>query len=235
MSVFCGLLLRMHRHPTVRTMPNEEKLLQYCLQHSTSEGPLLQALERETNLRTLNPQMLSGPLQGMLLKMYCQMIRPKLVLEIGTFTGYSALCMAQGLPDGGRLHTIESDDELAPVIRKYLRQSGLEDKVVLHIGDAADIVPTLDGPFDLVFLDAGKMEYALHYTLVFPKLRPGGFLLADNVLWAGKVVDDAFDATAQALRDFNTMVHVDPKVENLLLPLRDGLMLVRKKESHQLY
>jgi len=215
-------------------MPDEEKLLQYCLQHSTSEGPLLQALERETNFRTLNPQMLSGPLQGMLLKMFCRMIRPQRVLEIGTFTGYSALCMAQALPEGGRLHTIESDDELAPIIQNYLRKSGLEDRVVLHIGDAAEILPTLEGPFDLVFLDAGKLDYARHYALVFPKLRPGGFLVADNVLWSGKVVDESPDATALALHAFNTMIQEDPQVENLLLPLRDGLLLVQKKETHQI-
>lgn len=214
-------------------IPNDDNLLQYCLQHSTPPGALLRTLERETHLRTLNPQMLSGPLQGMLLKMICRMIRPQRVLEVGTFTGYSALCMAQGLPDGGLLHTIEADDELEPIIRKYLQQSGLNDRIVLHIGDAADILPTLDSLFDLVFLDAGKLDYARHYALVMPKIRPGGFLLADNVLWDGKVLSENPDATAQALQAFNTMIREDPQVENLLLPLRDGIMLVRKKEISQ--
>lgn len=214
-------------------IPNDDNLLQYCLQHSTPAGALLQTLERETHLRTLNPQMLSGPLQGMLLNMICRMIRPQRVLEIGTFTGYSALCLAQGLPDGGLLHTIEADDELEPIIRKYLQQSGLNDRIVLHIGDAADILPTLNGPFDLVFLDAGKLDYARHYALVMPKIRPGGFLLADNVLWNGKVLSENPDATVQALQAFNTMIREDPQVENLLLPLRDGIMLVRKKEISQ--
>lgn len=213
-------------------IPHDDNLSRYCLQHSTPAGEILDALERETHLRTLNPQMISGPQQGMLLKMICRMVRPQQVLEIGTFTGYSAICLAEGLPEGGRLHTIESDDELEPISRKYFRLSGLDDRIMLHIGDAADILPALDGPFDLVFLDAGKMDYARHYALVFPKIRPGGFLLADNVLWDGKALTENSDATAQALRAFNTMIHEDPRVENLLLPLRDGLMLVRKKEPH---
>ncbi|MEQ1747602.1 MAG: O-methyltransferase [Saprospiraceae bacterium] len=211
-------------------MNNEEKRLQYCLRHSTPPGPLLQALERETHLSTLNPQMLAGPLQGMLLKMICQMLRPMLVLEIGTFTGYSALCMADGLPDGSRVHTIEANDELAPIIQKHLRLSRVEDRVVLHIGKAENIVPNLDDNFDLVFLDGGKLDYARHYALTFPKLRPGGFLLADNVLWDGKVLQNGpTDAAAEALGAFNALVQADERAENLLLPLRDGLMLVRKK------
>lgn len=230
MSVFCTQLLPIYLRIRTRMIPHDDNLSRYCLHHSTPAGEIQEALERETHLRTLNPQMISGPLQGMLLKMICRMIRPQQVLEIGTFTGYSALCMAQGLPDDGLLHTIEADDELEPIIRKYLHQSGLNDRIVLHIGDAADILPTLDGPFDLVFLDAGKLDYARHYALVFPKIRPGGFLLADNVLWDGKVLDENSDTTAQALRAFNAMIQEDPRVENLLLPLRDGLMLVRKKE-----
>lgn len=210
-------------------MSNEEKHLEYCLQHSTSPDALLHALERETHLRTLQPQMLAGPLQGLLLQMISQMIRPQRILEVGTFTGYGTICLARGLADDGLLHTIEAEDELAPIIYTYLRKAGLEARVKLHLGDAARIIPSLDESFDLVFLDAGKMDYALHYDLVFPKVRPGGFLLADNVLWSGKVVQDEKDRTAQALRAFNDRIQADERVENLLLPLRDGLMIMRKR------
>lgn len=210
---------------------NDDVLRIYCLQHSTPLSPLLEALERETHLRTLSPQMLSGPLQGALLRMVSQMIQPHRVLEIGTFTGYSAICLAQGLSERGRLHTIEVDDELTPIINKYVHAAGLEYRITVHIGDAAEIVPTLDEVFDLVFLDAGKMNYMQHYQLVLPKIRPGGFLLADNVLWDGKVLSQEKDTTTQALRDFNAMIVADSQVESLLLPLRDGLMLVRKKDA----
>lgn len=210
-------------------MITDDKFQQYCLQHSSPPGAVLQALERETHLRTIYPQMLSGPLQGALLRMISQMIRPHRILEIGTFTGYSAICLAQGLADGGILHTIEANDEFAPIIYRYVRLAGLEDKIDLHLGDAATVIPTLSDTFDLVFLDAGKMDYAAHFELTLPKLRPGGFLLADNVLWNGKVLNDEKDATAQALRAFNDTVHADERVEHVLLPLRDGLMVVRKK------
>lgn len=209
-------------------MPNDAKLLQYCLHYTSPASPLLQALERETHLRTLHPQMLSGPFQGMFLQMISHMIRPRRILEIGTFTGYSALCLAQGLAEDGLLHTIEVNDELAPLIQQYVQAAGLAQKIRLHTGDAAQIVPDLDEVFDLVFLDAGKLDYALHYELTLPKIRSGGFLLADNVLWDGKVVYDEKDVTAQALRAFNAMVQADERVENVLLPLRDGLMVVRK-------
>ena len=201
----------------------------YDLAHTTPLPPLFQALERETHLRTLSPQMLSGPQQGALLRFISLMLRPRRVLEIGTFTGYAALCLAEGLTEDGLLHTIEVNDELAWLIRQYVEKAGLSDKIRLHLGDAADIVPHLDETFDLIFLDAGKMDYAQHYELVLPKLRPGGFLLADNVLWDGKVAGTEMkDATTLALRAFNDKIHQDPRVENLLLPLRDGLMMVRK-------
>ncbi|MBK9336764.1 MAG: O-methyltransferase [Lewinellaceae bacterium] len=211
-------------------MATEDKQQQYCLQHSTSPNPLLYELERDTHLQTLQPQMLSGSFQGMFLKMISQMIRPRRILEIGTFTGYSAICLAQGLTTDGQLHTVEANDELAPIINRYIRLAGLEHQIVLHLGDASAVVPALDEVFDLVFLDAGKMDYSAHYHLALPKLRPGGFLLADNVLWDGKVAQNDKDASAQALRDFNAMVQADDRVENVLLPLRDGLMLVRRKE-----
>ncbi len=202
----------------------------YCQKHTSPVDPVLNELQRQTFLRTLHPQMLSGPYQGMLLQFVSHMIRPHRILEIGTFTGYSAICLAQGLAHDGMLHTIEIDDELAPLIRTYLEKAGLTAKIHLHIGDAAQIIPTLDDTFDLVFLDAGKMDYPQHFELALPKLRPGGFLLADNVLWDGKVTQQPVaDATARVLHDFNEALMADPRVEMLLLPLRDGLMLVRKR------
>lgn len=212
-------------------MITDEKLLIYCQRHSSAPQPepVLRALERETHLRTLHPQMLSGPNQGMLLQLFSRMIRPRRILEIGTFTGYGAICLAQGLTDDGLLHTIEANDEFTPIFNKYIDLAGLKDKIALHPGDASAVIPTLEEIFDLVFLDAGKMDYTAHYELALPKLRPGGFLLADNVLWAGKVLNDEKDATAAALRAFNNMVQADGRVENVLLPLRDGLMVIRKK------
>lgn len=201
----------------------------YCAAHTTPPDTVLQLLERETHLRTLSPQMLSGPYQGALLSFISTMLRPRRALEIGAFTGYSSICIARGLADDGLLHTIEVNDELAWIIRKYVGMAGLSDKVQLHLGDAADVIPTLSDSFDLVFLDAGKLDYALHYEMALEKLRPGGILLADNVLWDGKVAGpDQGDATALALREFNDFVQQDPRVENLLLAVRDGLMIVRK-------
>lgn len=203
---------------------------EYCQAHTTEPSALLTALDRETNLKTLSPQMQSGPYQGTLLRFISQMIRPRRVLEIGTFTGYATLCLAAGLTDDGLLHTIEANDELAWIIRKYVGEAGLEHQVCLHLGDAGAIIPTLDEVFDLVFLDAGKLDYQHHYDLVLPKIRQGGFLLADNILWDGKVAGgDTRDETARVLRSFNENIHADPRVENIVLPLRDGLMLVRKR------
>ena len=176
-------------------------MLDYCLAHTTPPPFPLPDLERETHLRTLSPQMLSGPLQGTLLSFISQMIQPRRVLEIGSFTGYTAIYLAQGLPTDGQVHTIEVNDEMAWIIRKYVALAGLESKIQLHIGDAAIIIPALDEVFDLVFLDAGKMDYAQHYELALAKTRSGGFILADNVLWDGKVAANDKDMTAQALRN----------------------------------
>lgn len=201
----------------------------YCARHTTASSALLAELERETHLRTLNPQMLSGSYQGMLLRTVSLMTRPRRILEIGTFTGYTALCLAAGLTEDGLLHTIEINDELEGLIRKYVEKAGLSARIRLHIGDAADIVPGLAESFDLVFLDAGKMDYPVHYELALSKTRPGGLILADNVLWDGKVASgDDKDETARALRAFNDFVQHDRRVENILLPVRDGLMLMRK-------
>jgi len=158
------------------------------------------------------------------------MLRPLRILEVGTFTGYTAICMAEGLAEGGVLHTVEANDELGWLIQKYIRRAGMENKISVHLGDAAKVVPTLNEVFDLVFLDAGKLDYPLHYELALAKMRPGGILLADNVLWDGKVASgNEKDETARALRAFNDFVHHDERVENLLLPFRDGLMVVRKR------
>lgn len=206
-----------------------DKTLEYCLAHTSVVDPVLQELERETHLRTLSPQMLSGPYQGMLLRFFSQMIRPRRALEIGAFTGYTTICIGMGLAADGMLHTIEVNDELGWLIRKYVQKAGLEDKITLHLGDAATVIPRLDETFDLVFLDAGKLDYPLHYELSLSKTRAGGFLIADNVLWDGKVAGgDEKDETARALRTFNNMVYEDVRVENILLPVRDGIMLIRK-------
>lgn len=211
-------------------MPQTDTTLDYCQAHTTALGAVYHALERETHLRTLGPQMLSGEYQGQLLRFLSLMLRPKRVLEIGTFTGYTAMCMAEGLADDGILYTVEANDELGWIIRKYIETAGMADKIVLLLGDAAAVVPPLDAVFDLVFLDAGKLDYPEHYEIALSKMRPGAFLLADNVLWDGKVASgNERDETARALRAFNDFVHHDQRVENLLLPLRDGLMLVRKR------
>lgn len=205
------------------------KSQQYCLQHTTPVDSVLQELERETHIRTLHPQMLSGPYQGMLLQQISFMIRPSRALEIGTFTGYGAICLAQGLTKDGLLYTVESNDEQANLINKYVKKAGLENQIRLLLGDASELVPEIEETFDLIFLDAGKLDYSRHYALCFPKLRQGGFIIADNVLWDGKVVNNEKDTTAKALQEFNDFVHSDPRVDNLLLPLRDGLMLIRKR------
>ena len=211
-------------------MNPDQDLLDYCRTFSSPVQPVLQALERATHLKTLQPQMMAGPYQGLLLQMLSWMIRPRRILEIGAFTGYSSICLAQGLPDDGHLHTIEVNDELSSLFHTYVIKAGFQDKITLHTGDAAQIIPGLEEAFDLILLDAGKMDYPLHYELALPKLRPGGFLLADNVLWNGKVVSDFKDATAAVLRQFNQQVLEDPRVQSLILPLRDGLMLVRKHD-----
>lgn len=205
------------------------RLLAYCQAHSTPPDPLLNELERYTYLHTLHPQMLSGPLQGRFLMLISQIMRPRRILEVGAFTGYSALCLAKGLAEDGILHTIEVNDELRAILETFVQKANLQQQIVLHVGDAAEIIPALEETFDLVFLDAGKMDYLRHYELALPKLRTGGLLLADNVLWSGKTLFDPEDETARALHAFNEHVQADDRVENLLLPLRDGLMLVRKK------
>ncbi|GAB3905465.1 O-methyltransferase [Larkinella knui] len=210
----------------------------YSEAHTSPESELLRQLNRNTRARMLYPRMLSGHLQGRFLSMISRMLRPRRMLEIGTFTGYSALCLAEGLADDGVLITIEKDDELETFIRSYWNQSPVGHLIDLRLGNATEIIPELEGPFDLVFIDADKENYSLYYDLVFDKVRPGGIILADNVLWSGKVVQPVgngrtaaerrADKDTQAVLDFNRKVKEDSRVEQILLPVRDGLMMIYK-------
>ena len=205
-------------------------LEQYILQHISPEEDFLQELDRETNLKVMGSRMLSGHLQGQMLSMISAMIKPRSILEIGTFTGYSALCLAKGLVEGGKLHTIEIDDELEPIAQKYFLKSGMHDRIVQHIGDARQIIPSINQPFDLVFIDADKRDYCDYYHLVFDQIPIGGFLLADNILWSGKVVDPlaAWEEQTRGILAFNDLVQNDSRVQNVIFPVRDGIMLVQK-------
>jgi predicted O-methyltransferase YrrM len=208
----------------------DTELSAYAESHTTAETPLLQELNRETNAKILMPRMLSGHLQGRFLSMLSHMIRPKNILEIGTYTGYSALCFAEGLDREGKLHTIDINDELKPMIQQYISKAGLESKIVFHTGDAAKIIPGLSGPFELVFIDADKINYSKYYELVFDKIPSGGFIIADNVLWSGKVLNAVkADNDTNAIIQFNDKIKNDNRVEHVLLPVRDGLMVIRKK------
>lgn len=208
-----------------------ETIDDYIRAHSDEEGQLLAALNRDAHVNLLQPRMLSGHLQGRVLKMFCRMTRPARVLEIGTYTGYATLCLAEGLPPGGHVDTIEINDEMEDFIRKYLDQSPFRDRVTLHIGDARAVIPTLEGEFDLVFIDADKRHYSAYYDLVFPRVRPGGLILADNTLWDGHVVESPTPTDRQTLgiMAFNDMIKRDDRVEKVILPLRDGLTLIWKK------
>lgn len=200
----------------------------YCEAHSSPQSEVLHQLERATYMKTLAPQMLSGHLQGTFLRFISGMLKPKTILEIGTFTGYSAICMAEGLAEGGVLHTIDPNPEIRHISEEYFAKAGVQDKIVAHLGKAEDVIPGLNLIFDLVFIDAGKLEYGLFYDLVVDKVRKGGIILADNTLWSGKVLLPNKDADTQAIDDFNKKIQEDDRVENLLMPIRDGLMMVRK-------
>jgi caffeoyl-CoA O-methyltransferase len=203
-------------------------LAAYAEQHSTAESNALKAINRDTHVNVLMPRMLSGHLQGRLLSMISRMINPMRVLEIGTYTGYSAICLAEGLRAGGKLITIDKNAELEERVRKNLALAGVSDVVDLRFGQAQEIIPSLEGPFDLVFIDADKERYSLYFDLVIDKVRPGGIILADNVLWSGKVLDAQPDKDTKAILAFNSKVNSDPRVENVLLPIRDGIMMARK-------
>ncbi|MFY7827493.1 MAG: O-methyltransferase [Flectobacillus sp.] len=204
----------------------------YSEQHTTPESELLRKLNRDTHVKILQPRMLSGHLQGRYLAEVSYMMRPRRILEIGTYTGYSALCLAEGLVDDGKIITIDVNEELETFTRGFFTESPYSDKIDYRIGDAAEIIPTLDDVFDLVFIDADKMNYSKYYHLVFDKVRKGGYILSDNVLWSGKVANieegKKIDKDTRNLLDFNKMCHDDPRTENILLPLRDGIMISRK-------
>ena len=200
----------------------------YCEEVTEPQGEILYSLFRETHLKTMAPRMASGPIQGRLLSLICKLLRPKTILEIGTFTGYATICMAEGLAPDGHITTIEINPELNYLSDKYFRLAGIRDQVTSMIGNAREIIPQLDRKFDLVFIDAKKKDYALYYEMIIDKVNQGGLILADNVLWDGKVIDGSKDATSESLRNFNKKVKEDKRVSSLLLPLRDGLMILRK-------
>ena len=204
----------------------------YITSHSDAEPEYLAKINRATHLRMINPRMLSGHFQGRVLTMFCHMIQPEKVLEIGTFTGYSALCMAEGMPETGIVHTIDYDDELESFITENVRGSEFGHKIKLHIGDALTEIAKLDETFDLVFIDADKLEYMAYYEAVLPKLRTGGYIMVDNTLWDGKVLKpvDPKDKETIAIMEFNDFITNDKRVEKVLLPIRDGLTLIRKIE-----
>ena len=209
----------------------EKERDRYLTDHTTPEDKVLEELNRKTHLYVVNPNMLSGHLQGRFLEMLSYMISPTQILEIGTYTGYSAICLARGLKSGGQLHTIEVNDELSEMSTRYFTLAGVADRVTLHTGRAQDIIPTMPYTFDLVFIDGDKREYSEYYDLVFEKVRKGGFIIADNVLWGGKIEGDeaSKDPQTRGMIMFNEKVHDDQRVEKVILPVRDGILIVRKK------
>jgi caffeoyl-CoA O-methyltransferase len=206
------------------------ELQQYVTEHSSAVSPLLSQIDRETHLEVLQPRMLSGHFQGRVLSMLAQLLKPTSILEIGTYTGYSALCLAEGLSPDGKLITIDVNEELAPRVRSYFEASAYAQQIDYRIGNAAQLIPTLQYTFDLIFIDADKQQYPLYYEQALEKLKPGGFILIDNVLWSGKVLDTQHqDKDSVLLRELNLKISQDVRVEKVLLPIRDGLYLIRKK------
>ena len=205
------------------------ELENYVEKHSENEPQLLADLNRETYQKVLLPRMLSGHFQGRVLSMLSKLIRPQNILEIGTYTGYSALCLAEGMQDSGFLNTIDIKEELVDLQRKYFDKSPWGKQIVQHLGQATDIIPLLDIKFDLVFIDADKENYLNYYEMIVPKMNKGGIILSDNVLWSGKVLTNAHDKDTMNINNFNDYVNADQRVEKLILPIRDGLLIIRKK------
>ena len=205
-----------------------KQLADYAEQHTSKETDSLHSLYRETHIKTIMPQMIAGHLQGAFLSMMSFMIQPKQILEVGTFTGYSAICLCSGLQENGMLHTIDINEELQSMQKQYFEKAGVSEKITPHIGNALDIIPTIDATFDIVFLDADKINYANYYDMVFDKVRKGGYIIADNVLWSGKVLEEQKDKDTAALDAYNKKIQEDTRVQNILLPIRDGIMIARK-------
>jgi caffeoyl-CoA O-methyltransferase len=209
----------------------DPELLAYCESHTSEEDTLLKKIVRETQAKVLMPRMISGHLQGKILELFVKMLRPKTILEIGTYTGYSGICMARGLAEGGKLITLDINDELETMVRGFFEESGLASQIDYRLGNALDIIPNLEGPFDLVFIDADKFNYSSYYDLVIDKMPSGSIILADNVLWSGKVLPEGrkkLDKDTEAILEFNRKVHQDSRVENSILPIRDGILMARK-------
>lgn len=209
----------------------DESIEQYILEHIDDEGDYLRALYRDTNVKLMRPRMASGHLQGRMLKMFVRMIRPKQILEIGTYSGYSALCMAEGLDEGALIHTFEINDEQEDFTRPWLDGSMFADRIKFYIGDALELVPQMDVVFDLAFVDGDKRKYQEYYEMVLNKLSKGGYIIADNTLWDGHVLEEAHSNDYQTIgiKKFNDFVATDARVEKVILPLRDGLTIIRKK------
>ena len=202
----------------------------YSADFTSKEHPVLHELYRETHLTQTMPQMVSGHMQGAILQLFVHMTQPARILEIGTFTGYSAIAMALAMQEGGELHTIEYDDKYKEIIEQYVQKAGVQDKITLHFGSGLEVIPQLEGAFDMVFIDADKINYSAYYDLIFNQVPVGGYLIADNVLWSGKVTEDErqFDKDTRALHVYNKKIARDPRVKHILLPLRDGLMVAQK-------
>lgn len=203
----------------------------YSEDHTSAENDLLKKINRDTHANIMMPRMLSGHMQGRILSMISCMIKPSVILEIGTYTGYSALCMAEGLNEGGKLITIDINEELESRVRNYFNNSPFHSQIDYRIGNALDIIPSLDMDFDLVFIDADKENYARYYDLIINRVPLGGYILADNVLWSGKVLDEKSDKDTRAIKAFNAKIQDDARVENVLLPVRDGILVMRKVRS----
>lgn len=213
------------------SLEKDEAIESYILSRIDQESELLKQLNRDAHVNLLKPRMLSGHLQGRMLKMFCRMMNPKYILEIGTYTAYATLCLAEGADNDAEIHTIEVNDELEDFILKHLHKSKLKDKIHLHIGDAMEIIPQIDRTFDLVFIDANKRHYIEYYNLIFDKVRPGGLIIADNTLWDGHVLETPKPSDKQTIgiQQFNDMIAKDDRVEKVILPIRDGLTLIWKK------
>lgn len=205
------------------------KLEQYLLAHTSPEDPVLEDLYRQTHIRFVNPNMTSGHLQGKFLELISKMINPENILEIGTFTGYSAICLAKGLKPGGKLITIEINDELTSFAGSYFKKAGTDSKITQLTGNALELIPDLKEMFDLVFIDGDKREYSDYYRLIIGKVKPGGYIIADNVLWGGKAIEnDTSNSQTRGVIEFNDMISKQKNIENVMLPLRDGLTIIRK-------